>query len=78
MERYTPTSTSLFVTSILGIFISAAYVIQFSETWAVTFVIFFAILFVASLVTMANAEPSRQLPKFAKSSSKKKIARRQK
>ncbi|MBD3319402.1 hypothetical protein GF342_05855 [Candidatus Woesearchaeota archaeon] len=58
-HTYIPLTTSLFVASIIGFFISVVYVIQFSETWAVTFAIVFLILFFASMLSMAHAKPAR-------------------
>jgi hypothetical protein len=60
--KYAPVSTSLFVVSILGFFISVVYVIQFSETWAVAFAIVFIAMFVSSLISMTHAMPGPQLP----------------
>jgi hypothetical protein len=40
------------ITSIVGFFISAYYVYDISNTWGLTFLIFFTLMFVASMISM--------------------------
>ena len=47
-----PLSTGFMLTSIVGFLISAFYVLPQSDKWGFTFVIFFALMFVASLISM--------------------------
>jgi len=47
-----PLSSGFMLTSIVGGLISAFYVLPQSAKWGFTFVIFFALMFVASLISM--------------------------
>jgi hypothetical protein len=47
-----PLSGGYMITSIVGFIISAMYVYPKSERWGFTFAIFFALMFVASLISM--------------------------
>ena len=47
-----PLSTGFMLTSIVGFLISAFYVLPQSAKWGFTFVLFFALMFVASLISM--------------------------
>ena len=47
-----PLSGGFMLTSIVGFLISAFYVLPQSAKWGFTFVLFFALMFVASLISM--------------------------
>ena len=55
MERIAPLPASFMLTAILGFFISAIYIYNISPTWGLTFSIIFALMFVASLISMTYA-----------------------
>ena len=48
-----PLSGGYMITSIVGFLISAFYILPNSRTWGFTFVLFFTLMFVASLISMA-------------------------
>ena len=50
-----PLSGGYMITSIVGFLISAFYVLPNSKTWGFTFVLFFVLMFVASLISMTYA-----------------------
>ncbi|MBI1935037.1 hypothetical protein HYS31_01220 [Candidatus Woesearchaeota archaeon] len=50
-----PLSGGYMITSIVGFLISAFYILPNSGTWGFTFVLFFTIMFVASLISMTYA-----------------------
>ena len=50
-----PLSGGYMITSILGFIISAFYVLPNSRTWGFTFVLFFILMFIASLISMTYA-----------------------
>ena len=47
-----PLSGGYMITSIVGFLISAFYILPNSATWGFTFVLFFTLMFVASLISM--------------------------
>ena len=47
-----PLSSAFMLTSIVGALISAFYILPNSRTWGFTFVLFFTLMFVASLISM--------------------------
>ena len=47
-----PLSGAFMLTSIVGFLISAFYILQSSATWGFTFVLFFTLMFVASIISM--------------------------
>ena len=47
-----PLSSAFMLTSIVGALISAFYIMPNSSTWGFTFVLFFTLMFVASLISM--------------------------
>ncbi|HIH31622.1 TPA: hypothetical protein HA235_02845 [Candidatus Woesearchaeota archaeon] len=53
--KYAHLSAGFMLTSIIGFFISIYYVWKISETWSFTFMLFFAIMFVASMISMTKA-----------------------
>ena len=50
-----PLSGGYMITSIVGFLISAFYILQHSLTWGFTFVLFFSLMFIASLISMTYA-----------------------
>ena len=50
-----PLSGGYMITSIVGFLISAFYILPKSKTWGFTFVLFFTLMFIASLISMAYA-----------------------
>ena len=50
-----PLSGGYMITSIVGFLISAFYILPNSKTWGFTFVLFFTLMFVASLISMTYA-----------------------
>ncbi len=50
-----PLSGGYMITSIAGFLISAFYILPNSKTWGFTFVLFFTLMFVASLISMTYA-----------------------
>ena len=50
-----PLSGGYMITSIVGFLISAFYVLPNSSKWGFTFVLFFTLMFVASLISMTYA-----------------------
>ena len=48
-------SSGYMLTSIVGFLISAFYILPTSYKWGFTFVLFFALMFVASLISMTYA-----------------------
>ncbi|MBI2652563.1 hypothetical protein HYX00_03810 [Candidatus Woesearchaeota archaeon] len=50
-----PLSGSYMITSIVGFLISAFYIMPNSMTWGFTFVLFFTLMFIASLISMTYA-----------------------
>ena len=47
-----PLSGGYMITSIVGFLISAFYILPNSKPWGFTFVLFFTLMFVASLISM--------------------------
>jgi len=56
-----PLSSGFMITSIVGFLISAVYVYPSSSTWGFTFVLFFVLMFVSSLISMTYAPAEEQL-----------------
>lgn len=50
-----PLKGSFMVTAIVGLLISVFYVLPKDRTWGFTFILFFAIMFVASMISMTTA-----------------------
>lgn len=50
-----PLSGAFMITSITGFLISAFYVLPISRRWGFTFVLFFTLMFIASLISMTYA-----------------------
>lgn len=58
-----PLNTAFFATSILGFLINAFYIYPNSISWGIAFGLVFALMFIASIISMRQAPPSAQLPK---------------
>ncbi|RJQ20344.1 hypothetical protein C4580_04105 [Candidatus Woesearchaeota archaeon] len=56
-----PLNSAFLATSILGFLISGFYVSSISKTWAFAFGTVFAVMFVASMVSMVSGPPDEQL-----------------
>ncbi len=52
-----PLSSGFMATSIIGFFVSIWFIMDYSEPWGFTFMVFFLILFIASFVSMNRAMP---------------------
>jgi hypothetical protein len=52
-----PLSSGFMATSIIGFFVSIWFVMDYSEPWGFTFMVFFIMLFIASIVSMTRALP---------------------
>ena len=50
-----PLKSSFMVTSIAGFFISVYFVMPLSKTWGFTFILFFVVMFLASVISMSYA-----------------------
>ena len=53
--RYAHLSAGFMLTSIIGFFVSTYFIWRLSATWGVTFAIFFAVMFIASIISMTHA-----------------------
>ncbi len=70
--KFAPLTGGFMATSILGILISLMYVYPESENWGVTFAAIFIIMFIASIVSMTNADPDVFIELEEKTKKKKK------
>ena len=61
--KVAPLSSGFMLTSIVGILISAFYVLPQSYSWGVTFLLFFAIMLVSSLISMTYSPGDSSLKK---------------
>ena len=52
LQNVAPLSGGYMITSIVGFLISAVYVFPRSYTWGMAFIIFFAMMFTASMISM--------------------------
>ncbi|MBU90660.1 hypothetical protein CMO94_03880 [Candidatus Woesearchaeota archaeon] len=52
LRNVAPLKGGYMITSIVGFIISAFYVFPQSDTWGFTFIIFFTLMFVASMISM--------------------------
>lgn len=59
--RAAPLPSSFFLMSILGLLITAFYWKRIGDDWASTFLLVFALMFVASMISMRRAPPEAQL-----------------
>jgi hypothetical protein len=55
--KFAPLSGAYMATSMIGVLISLMYVYPSSYTWGITATFVFAIMFVASLISMTTADP---------------------
>lgn len=53
--KYAHLSAGFMLTSIIGFLVSVFFVVKLSETWGFTFMLFFAIMFVASMISITKA-----------------------
>jgi len=53
---FVPLTSSFMLTSIIGVMVSAMFVMKLSVTWGFTFTVFFVIMFIASIVSMSNMD----------------------
>lgn len=56
-----PLPSSFFLTSILGLLITAFYWKKVGDDWAFTFIVVFALMFIASIISMRMAPADAQL-----------------
>ena len=63
LSKVAPLKNSLMAASILGFIISAFYVNTLSRTWGFTFMLFFGLLFIASMISMTYAPVMPELDK---------------
>ena len=56
-DEWAPLSAGFMLTSILGFFISIWLIMDLSPTWGFTFIFFFIIMFISSIISMTKAEP---------------------
>ena len=63
-----PLSGGYMVTSMVGFIISAFYILPKSQTWGFTFLLFFTLMFVASLISMTYAPSDWPLKTYKKKS----------
>ena len=61
MYKVAPLSSGFMVVSIIGFFVSALLVFKYSPAWGTTFMIFFVMMFVASLISMTYADVDAML-----------------
>jgi len=57
-----PLKGGYMITSIVGFIISAMYVFPRSNSWGFTFVLFFTLMFVASMISMTYGPDEAMLP----------------
>lgn len=63
-----PLSGGYMLTSMVGFIISAFYILPKSQTWGFTFILFFTLMFVASLISMTYAPSEWPLKTYKKKS----------
>jgi hypothetical protein len=56
MSKVVPLTSGFMLTSIIGFFVSAFYVLKLSLTWGFTFCLFFLIMFIASIINLSQIE----------------------
>lgn len=56
MKSVAPLDSSFMAISIIGFFISIFFVLPLSISWGTTFILFFGIMFIASMVSMSYAD----------------------
>ena len=55
MVKYAPLSGGFMITSIVGFFVSAIYIANFSLNWGFALSVVFVIMFIASFISMIKA-----------------------
>jgi hypothetical protein len=55
--KYAPLSSGFMMVSIIGFLVSIWMIMDWSETWGFTLVLFFVMMFISSIVSMTKAEP---------------------
>jgi len=55
--KFTPLSGGYMISTMLGFLISVVYVWKLSPSWGLAFAIAFAVMFIASLLSMTYADP---------------------
>ncbi len=63
-----PLSGGYMLTSMVGFIISGFYILPKSQTWGFTFILFFTLMFVASLISMTYAPSEWPLKTYKKKS----------
>ena len=61
-----PLSGGYMLTSIVGFLVSAFYILPNSRTWGFTFVLFFTLMFIASIISMTYAPSEWPLKAYRK------------
>jgi uncharacterized membrane protein YoaT (DUF817 family) len=56
MNKVVPLTSGFMLTSIIGFFVSAFYVLKLDITWGFTFCLFFVIMFIASIINLSHIE----------------------
>jgi hypothetical protein len=56
MARVVPLSSGFMLTSIIGFLVSVFFVWKISETWGFLFILFFFIMFTASIINMSQID----------------------
>ena len=55
-NKHVPLTSGFMLTSIIGFFVSAFFVVQIDLSWGFTFSLFFVIMFIASVISMSKIE----------------------
>jgi len=71
MRDYYPFSYGFILTSIVGFLISAIYVMNIDKSWGFTFSLFFAMMFIASMISMSKITAHLQVKQEKKALDKK-------
>jgi len=66
LSKVAPLHGSFMVTAIVGFLISALYVYTRSKSWGFTFMLFFAAMFIASIISMTYSPTMPELDKKKK------------
>lgn len=62
LSNVAPLSGGYMITSMVGFIISGYYVYDISNRWGLTFILFFTLMFVASLISMTYGPDEAMLP----------------
>ena len=66
LSKVVPLKSSFMATAIIGFLISVLYVYNKSRTWGFTFMLFFAAMFIASIISMTYAPIMPEMEKKGK------------